>query len=372
MTSQRFRVDDLRHFVRSGLEALGLAAPDAEVCAEIILDADLRGVATHGIANFAWHLHYAPGLRDGAVKPRPEISVLRDGPVAAAWDADRGFGPLVAHRAMSAAIDKASSAGVGMITVRDGCHFGAHAYFVEMAAARDMVGVTMTHTMPAAVAPLGRDKVVGTNPLGIGVPSDGDHHFVLDMATTAIAGTRAMFAERTGSPLPWGAAVDGDGHPTTDPSAFRDGGALLPLGSTPEAGAAKGFGLALVVDMLSGLMSGTGSGLHQRYGPDWCQGYWFAAWRVDLFTDPADFRRQMAETTALVRSSRPVDDGEPVRVPGDRAAASRQRQRETGVELTPDVVTMCRRLGDDVGVPFPDPVHDPVHDPGLFDDEVTR
>ncbi len=351
----RYAASDLDAFVRTALTELGMAAADAALCSEILLDADLRGVGTHGIANFAWHLHYGPGLRDGYVNPRPSIEVLRDAPVAAAWDADRGFGPLVAHRAMSAAIDKARDTGIGMITVRNGCHFGAHAYFVDLAAAHDMIAMSMTHTGPVAVAPGGLDRVMGTNPLGIGVPSADDHNFVLDMSTTAISGTKALFAARAGTALPWGVAVDETGRITTDPDARSQGG-LLPLGSTLDTGAAKGLGLGLVVDMLSGLLSGTGSGLHQHYSPEWCQGYWFLAWRVDLFSDVDEFREQVAEVTRTVRSSRRVDPATPVRVPGDRGAEARRWQREHGVELLADVVARCEEFAADIGVPFPRPL----------------
>ena len=356
MAAHRYRPDDLSRFVETALQSLELTDEDAQLCAEILIDADMRGVGTHGIANFVWHLHYGPGLKDGSIEPRPEIEVLRDSPVAAAWDADRGFGPLVAHRAMTAAIAKADETGIGMITVRNGCHFGAHAYFVDMAAERDMVAMTMTHTMPAAVAPGGLDRVVGTNPLGIGIPSSDDHNFVLDMATTAISGTRAMFAERAGEPLPWGVAVDANGKITTDHRARSGGGSLLPLGSTPEAGVAKGFGLAMVVDLLSGLLSGTGSGLHQSYGPDWGQGYWFMAWRVDLFTDRDDFRAGVAATSEIVRASRVAEGADPIRVPGDRSAEARSRHLVDGVPLSAEVVEMCERFAEDLGVPFPRPL----------------
>lgn len=353
MTEARYEASALTSFVRSALIRLGLTDADAHICADIILDADLRGVGTHGVANFVWHLHYGRGLRDGYVKPRPEIDVLRDAPVGAAWDADRGFGPLVAHRAMTAAIDKAEQTGVGMITVRNGCHFGAHAYFVDMAAAHDMVGMTMTHTMPAAVAPNGLDRVVGTNPLGIGVPSADDHNFVLDMSTTAISGTKAVFAERSGTPLPPGVAVGKTGEPTTDASE-RAG--LLPLGSTAEAGGGKGLGLALVVDMLSGILSGTGSGIHQEYGPHWNQGYWFLAWRIDLFTEPAAFKQEVAELGETIRTSRPVRPDDPVRLPGDRSAVNRTRLLREGVPLGPDIVGLCERFADEIGEAFPTPI----------------
>ncbi len=286
---------------------------------------------------------------------RPVIAVLRDSPVAAAWDAGRGFGPLVAHRAMAAAIEKAAVTGIGMVTVRGGCHFGAHGYYAQMAAEQDMIGMSMSHTAPSALAPSSLDKVVGTNPLGFGAPVAGRHPFVLDMATTAAAGTRVVFARRRGEPIPWGWATDADGNITTDAEAAGAGG-LLPLGSTAAMGGNKGFGLGLVVDILSGVLSGTGSGLFQQFGPEWRQGYWMAAWRIDAFVDVDEFKQEMARLVDGIHACRPAPGHDAVLAPGDRSAATRAARAVAGVPLDDAIVEQCLAVAARAGVPFPAPI----------------
>jgi LDH2 family malate/lactate/ureidoglycolate dehydrogenase len=345
---------DLDSFITAVLVRYGMDLADAEIGGRILTHADLSGVDTHGIANFVSHWHYAPGLADGTVASRPVITVLRNSPVAAAWDAGRGFGPLVAHRAMAAAIEKAGATGIGMVTVRGGCHFGAHAYYAQMAAEHDMLGMSMSHTAPSALAPSSLDKVVGTNPLGFGAPVAGRHPFVLDMA----AGTRVVFARRRGEPIPWGWATDADGNVTTDAEAAGAGG-LLPLGSTAAMGGNKGFGLGLVVDILSGVLSGTGSGLFQEFGPEWRQGYWMAAWRVDAFVDVDDFKAEMARLVDGIHACRPAPGHDAVLVPGDRSAATRAARAVTGIPLDLAVVEQCLAVASAAGVPFPPPI-DPV------------
>src|ERR1700720_961885 len=143
---------------------LGLSDEDAAIGAAVLIDADLAGVDTHGIVNFPTHLHYVKGLQSGAVDPAPVVTVLRESPVSAAWDSGRGFGPVVAYRAMEAAIAKADATGIGMITVRNGCHFGANGYFAEMAAAGDRVAMVAANTIAATFPPGGLQPAVGTNP----------------------------------------------------------------------------------------------------------------------------------------------------------------------------------------------------------------
>jgi LDH2 family malate/lactate/ureidoglycolate dehydrogenase len=219
-----------------------------------------------------------------------------------------------------------------------------------------MIGMTMSHTAPSGVAPTGLDKVFGTNPLAVGAPVADRDPFVLDMATTAASGTRVMFARRRGDEIPWGLVADADGLVTTDGDALASGGSLLPLGSTPESGANKGFGLALVVDILSGVMSGTGSGLFQTFGSEWRQGYWMAAWRLDLFVEPDDFKNDMAAMADAIHASRPRPGIDRVTIPGDRAIAERSERARNGIPLDDRVQRLAHELASDVGVPFPEPL----------------
>lgn len=350
VSSARYSAEALRRFVAGVLEALGVMPADAAIGAEVLIDADLTGVDTHGIANFPRHLHYAKGLESGAVDPRPDIGVLRDSPVAAAWDSGKGFGPIVARRAMTEAIAKAERSGVGMVSVRNGRHFGANGYFAEMAARAGHMGMVAATTMPSAFPPGGRRPVVGTNPFAFAAPRGDGPPLVVDIAMTATSGTRVMEARQSGRPIPEGWAVDADGQPTTDPSVVGNGGGLLPLGGLVAGH--KGYGLALMVDALA-ILAGSGSGLWQRYTPEWAQGQWFAAWRVDLFLDPEEFRAEMQRVADHIHDE-PGTDG-PVLIPGERRAACRVERSSSGIPLPRALVAELEDLGGRTGVAFPAP-----------------
>jgi len=352
MRRRRYPSEGLREFMAGVLRHLGLSETDAAIGAAILNDADLAGIDTHGIVNFPTHLHYVKGLQCGAVDPAPTITVLRDSPVAAAWDSGRGFGPVVAYRAMEAAIAKADATGIGMITVRNGCHFGANGYYAEMAARGDRAGMVAANTIAATFPPGGLEPAVGTNPLAFAAPVGGAHPLVVDIALTTVSGSKVMGARRRGEPVPLGWVVDAEGRPTTDPAASSAGGSILPLGGA-EAGH-KGYGLALMVDVL-GILSGTGSGLWQHYTPEWRQGQWFAAWRIDAFVDPDEFRAEMRQLVDHIHSIRPMP-GSTVLVPGDRRAACRAARASSGIPLDDDIAEQCREVAAASRVMFPEPI----------------
>ena len=201
-TWRRYRAEDLSTFMARVLVHYGLSAPDASIGAACLIDADLSGIDTHGIANFVSHWHYAPGLEAGAVNPRPRVEVLQETAASATLASDRGFGPVVARQAMALAMAKAQQVGVGSVAVQDGCHFGAAGYFARQAANAGMVAMVVCPTLPSAVPPGGADRVFGTNPLAFAAPVAGRHPFVLDMATTTAAGTKLQHATTPGTDSP--------------------------------------------------------------------------------------------------------------------------------------------------------------------------
>ena len=286
----RFAAADLRGFTAAVLEHYGMPAADAAMGAEVLVDADLVGIDSHGIAHLPWHIGYAPGFESGAVNPNPDVNVLRETPVSAAWDADGGFGVMVSRKAMEACIDKAKTSGIGMITVRNGRHFGAAGYYADMAVEHDLIGMAMCNAPPIGMASGGTRRVYGTNPIAMAAPIEGGTPFRLDVATTAVAGGKLEIAGRQSKPLPLGWAVDEDGNHTEDPFILRKNGGLLPLGSNISTSSHKGYGLGLMVDILTGVMSGDGSGMFVPRGQNLVQGQWFAAWRIDLFCDPDQFK----------------------------------------------------------------------------------
>ena len=355
IAGSRYPSEALCRFTSEVLGHLGLSDGDAAIGAAALIDADLAGIDTHGIANLATHAHYVEGLRTGQVDPQPNVTVVRDAPVAAAWDSGHGFGPVVAHRAMSTAIAKAESAGVGMVTVRRGRHFGANGYFAEMAAERGLMAMVTANTPVIGIPPGGLHPLVGTNPFAFAAPVGDGPPLIVDIAMTAVSGSKVAAARHAGDLVPEGWVVDADGTPSTDPGASRSGGGLELLGG--QVAGHKGFGLALMVDAL-GMLAGNGSGIWQAaYSPDWSQGQWFAAWRVDLFIDAQEFGAEMRRVADHIAGAG-TKPGFRVLLPGARRAACRTERASRGIPLADEVVEPLRRLASEMGVTFPERVRE--------------
>ena len=220
-----------------------------------------------------------------------------------------------------------------------------------MAADRDMIGMAMCNVPPIAVAAGGLDRVYGTNPIAFGAPVEGDSPFLLDIATTAVAGGKLEIAQRQGKRLPTGWAVDADGADSDDPTIMRQGGALLPLGSRLATSSHKGYGLGLMVDILSGVLPG-GSALFSDRAK-LVQGHWFAAWRIDAFRDLGEFKAEMKQMVDHIRATRPAPGVEAVLIPGDPEARARRDREANGIPLDHETVEQLTALGEEVGAAFP-------------------
>ncbi len=346
----RFRPADLSRLTARVFAAYGVPPEDARLAAEVLIDADLSGIESHGIAHLPWHPGYAPGFKRGLINPRPEVKVLRDSPVAATWDADGGLGVLVATKAMHACMAKAETTGIGMLAVTNGRHFGGAGYYARLAAERDMIGMAMCNVPPLAVASGSLDRAYGTNPIAFGAPVAGDHPFLLDIATTAVAGGKLEIAQRQGKPIPPGWAVDAAGDDTADPTILRQGGALQPLGSYVETSSHKGYGLGIMVDILTGVLPGMGSAIFEGAR---MQGWWFAAWRIDAFRDAVAFKADMKHMVDHLRSLRPRPGVEAVLVPGDPEARAIEERARLGIPLDGETVEQLRTLAEELGVEMP-------------------
>ncbi|MBI2767136.1 MAG: Ldh family oxidoreductase [Chloroflexi bacterium] len=348
----RYNADALRAFTAAVFRHFGVPAEDAAMGAEVLVDADLAGIESHGIAHLPWHPGYAPGLKRGIVNANPNVTVVRESAVTATWEADGGLGVVVARKAMETCIAKAEAAGLAMVTVRNGRHFGAAGYYARMAADRDLIGMAMCNVPPIAAAAGGLDRVYGTNPIAMAAPIEGGPPFLLDMATTAVAGGKLEIAMRQGKPIPPGWAIDAEGNDTADPAILRKGGALLPLGSRMETSSYKGYGLGLMVDILTGVLSGASSGLFiDRVAL--AQGFWFAAWRIDAFRDPVEFKAEMRRVADHIRATRPAPGRDAVLLPGDPEHAARADRLANGIPLDAETIDQLTALGAEIGVAFP-------------------
>ena len=333
----------LTAFTAGCLEKLGLVAADARLVAETLVAANLRGVDSHGVVRLP---HYATRLRNGTIKPRPDIAVRRSGPSAAVVEGDAGMGQLVAARAMQEAISLARQNGVGAVVARNSSHCGACAWFVEMAARAGMVGLALTHTDPIMVPPGMKRIFLGSNPIAFGAPGGDGPPVIVDMSTTHAAWGKVIVARQEDKPIPADWAVDADGKPTTD--------AARAVGLAPT-GAHKGYALAMMVEILCALLAGVPFGLHvtKMYGEldkPRNLGHFMLALDVARFTDPSLFRSQIDSFLNEIRNQEPADPARPPMAPGEPERLTAARREKEGVPLGEGTLGELNALAAQLGV----------------------
>lgn len=338
----RFRVPDgiavrvppetMKAAVRRIFEALGAPPDDAERCAETLLYADRRGIDSHGVSNMM--RAYVAGIRGGAINPAPKWRIEREAEAVATIDSDEGLGLTVGPLAMDLAIEKARRCGIGAVAVVNGRHFGAAAFHAHRAVPHGMIGVATTVGGRQVAPTYGAQAMVGLNPLGVAAPAREEPPFVFDASMSSVAGNKIRLARRLGADVLPGWIAERDGTPIMDERSVPDDFLMLPLGGTREIGSHKGYGLALMVDVLSGVLAGTGPVIAPRRGV----GHHFVAWNVDAFTDLETFRDDMDGYLRALRECEPAPGAERVRYPGLLAHETELERRERGIPYHPEVV----------------------------------
>jgi L-2-hydroxycarboxylate dehydrogenase (NAD+) len=352
---ERFSAANLMDFVNQALQRLDVPPDDAQVTAKILVEADLMGIESHGVAHLMVHPSYVLGFGQGLVNPRPNIRIVHETPSTALVDGDSGLGPVVGYRAMDIAIEKAKECGTGMVAATRSRHYGAAGYYALMAVPHDMIGLALTNSPPFVAPTFGRGRMLGTNPIAVAVPTRSGHPFLLDMATSAAAHGKFEIARREGKPIPptWGA--DEEGNPSTDITSIMTRGWLLPLGSTPDAASYKGYDLAMVVDILSGILSGVGPSLQIEYIKHEV-GHFFSAMRIDGFRPVDEFKAEMDEVLDTFRSAPTVEGAERVLIAGQREFETRDERMANGIPLHASIVALLGRLAEQVRLPMPEPL----------------
>lgn len=349
MITKRYAAGELIDFTANVFAHLGIEEQDARLAAEVLVDADLMGIDSHGIAHLPSHGSYAPALKDGRVNPKPNIRVVRETPATALIDGDSGLGLITGHRAMSLAIEKAHNTGVGSVAVYNSRHYGAAGYYARMAVPHDMIGLSMTNAGPWFVPTNAKKKMIGTNPIAVAAPAGAEQPFLCDLATSTVAMGKLEIAAREGKEIPEGWAFDGNGRPTRDiPTVYREGG-LTALGSTGASSSYKGYALGVVVDILTGVLSGAGfSMILGNYGGR--VGHFFTAWRVDAFRSVDEFKAMMDEMQRTFRTAEPADPELPVLLPGQKEYTARADREANGIPLHISVIKTLDDLADELGL----------------------
>lgn len=315
MSSHRIRlsVAEAREHSEGALRGIGYDAEEARIVADHVIDAALCGYEYSGLAkilNIPEHRRFK--------RPRRPISVLRETEISTLYDGGNNVGMLAICHATRAAIEKAAARGVAIIGVTNTWMSGRSAYYVEMIAKADLVGI---HTAGSArsVAPFGGTRpALGTNPIAFGMPSSRGP-VVFDMGTAAFMGTDLAYRERLGQLLPEGVALDAEGQPTRNPALARLG-ALLPFGGY------KGFGLAFIVQAF-GVLAGS------ALDPDKDDGYLFVVFKPDLLVNLDDFKHQVTELIERIKDTPRQSGVSEIRIPGERAFRSREQALHEGIEI---------------------------------------
>lgn len=350
----------LESFCQEVFQRLNLSPRDAQISAAVLVAADVRGIPSHGVARLG---RYVSGLETGIVLPDVPVEVLMDTPSSIVVNAHGAMGAPVSVRTMQQVIDKARSHGAAFGCVRDSNHFGIAGYYAMMAMREDMIGIAMTNTAALGVPTLGRQVMFGTNPIAFAAPADRERGFVLDMATTVVTRGKIEEYERLGKALPPGWAVDKRGLPATDAHTILDdmfhrvGGGIMPLGGASELlGGHKGYGLAVMVDILCAVLCGApfGPALADTETSSGRVSHFFGAIQIARFRDPGLFRQDMDRLLEELRACPPAQGAERVYFAGLKEFEHEEECLRRGVPVLRKVYDRLGEIGSEYGIaPLP-------------------
>ena len=356
---KNYSYEYLVSFVTKVFQKMGCPEKDAQQGAKVLVNADLRGVDSHGVARLSGYYRLYKKKR---LNSTPKIQVTHETPSTAVVDGDLGLGLVVGPYAMNVAIKKAQNCGTGWVSVRNSNHFGIAGYHAMMALEHDHIGIALTNASPLVSPTFSKERLLGTNPISIAIPAGKEPPFVLDMATTTAANGKLELLDRQNKEAPKGWLQDAEGNITTDPKGLIKGGAMLPLGGNRLNGSHKGYALGAVVDIFSAILSGA------NYGP-WVPpfvafidpvnppvgkgiGHFFGAMRVDAFRKTSEFKQHIDQWIARIRNAKTTHENEKILIPGDPERETAQYRTKNGIPLLPKIIDDLKKLSEELEITF--------------------
>ena len=350
---------DLFYFTRSVFEKIGCTDEDAILATKVLLSADLRGIDSHGVARLSGYLRLHEA---GRINITPDIRIIHQTPSTATVDADKALGLVAGSVAMKIAIQKAQLVGSGWVSVKNSNHYGIAAAHAMLALEEDMIGISMTNASALVAPTFSLERMLGTNPICVAIPAGSQPAFVADLATTTAANGKLEILQRKNIDAPEGWIQDKEGNSSTNAHALKTGGALLPLGSDADHGSHKGYALGAVVDIFSAVLSGA------NYGP-WVPpfpayvpmpqnmpgegvGHFFGALRIDGFRPAEEFKKHMDQWIERFRAAKPINEEQPVMIPGDPEREAETHRLKNGIPLHAAVVADLKELATKYDISF--------------------
>lgn len=339
-----FSVERTFEFIENLLRGAGISSEDAAIVADVLVDTSLEGIDTHGISRLPVYLSR---IKNGRINARPVIKVDRVSHSLANVDGDNGLGQLVGVRSMQAAINLARETGLGGVATKHSNHYGASSYYCKMASASGMIGMAFTNTPPGIPPWGGKKAYFGTNPISFAFPGK-DQPVVVDMSSSTVARGNIILAAKEGKPIPEGWAIDGEGHPTTDARAAL-AGAVLPMAGP------KGYAMALAVEIMSGILSGSAFGP----GVGWIYddslepvdiGHFFLALDVSRLMSPDIFVNRMQQMISEIKSVPLAESHERILIPGERRTMQAGRRRKEGIPISDQLLAELNNIAGEVGI----------------------
>ena len=346
-------------FTQSVFEKMGLPAGEARQAADILMQAELRNISTHGLMRLP---EYVSLWQNKRVTVTPKFTVVHETSSTALVDGGKGLGLITAPKAMNLAIEKAKTAGTGWVAVRNSYHFGIAGYYAMKALEHDMIGITMTNANPLVAPTFSKHGMLGTNPIAVAIPAGEEPPFVADFATSPVSRGKVDVYESEGKDTPDGLLQDRQGNTTTDSSILRNGGALRTLGGDVAHGGHKGFCLTSIVDIFSAVFSGANFGptvvptldyVKDKAGAnDRGIGHFFGAMRIDAFQTTAEFKAGMDEWIRTFRNAEPIAGQERVIIPGDPERESEAKKMKDGIALSKKSLEGLKKIANTFEIPF--------------------
>lgn len=347
----RIRIEDLKAFCIKVLTQEGMKEDDAAIVAEVLAETDAFGVNSHGTKSL---LNYVKKARAGGLDIHAQPEIIVEGPAYAVYDGKKAMGMISSCLGMNKAIEKAKQSGIAIVTVRNSCHFGAAGYYANMAAKEGMIGLSMSNVDPNMTVPGAKGMLVGNNPFAYAAPSKTVPSVFLDIALSNVASLKVVQARKDGRQIPDTWIVDKEGLPTTDPSHYPEEGAMQPMA------AHKGYGLAVMVDLLTGILSGGATSM----GGDivsWCfeleepnnVTHTFIAIDPILFGHQDGIADDVEDMAATLRSAPKAKGTERIFTPGEIEWGKYEDAHKNGVLLPEDVKDSLKELSEISGIPFP-------------------
>ena len=361
MSMIRIPVDLVMEFMRKSLQAAGVPEEDANIVADVLIRSDVRGIESHGIGRLKMYLDF---IRDKVQNPVTTFEILRESPGTALVDGHFGMGHVISFRAMQLAIKKAQAVGIGAVAVKNSTHFGIAGYYPLMAVKESMAGFAVTNARPSIAPTFGSEPMLGTNPIAFGVPTDEECPFLLDMATSITQRGKIEVAVRAGKSVPSGWAIDNQGDGMADPlrilQAFASGQAsLLPLGGKGEETAGyKGYGLAVMVEILSAVLSGgpwcwgvSGFDEDGNKAPN-CLGHFFLAIDIAKFVDVQEFKKSAGALVRSLRNVRKLPGQERIYSAGEKEYENEKIIPRIGVPINDSLQKTMREIKREYDLPI--------------------